>query len=228
MLTLYTTTGDLIFQKDKDGTMHPMVINNHREYALSEQELLLWSSLAFKIYHIHELESAYENLLQKTDVTERMTFSYCLNRLLLRGLVQKGEGLTGMDALYQLLGKLHIRPINTPFIDRLVSCIHLFLKGKIRLSDVRIYLRKEPFSKEEKTVLEIASRTPLTTAELLTCMDRNLDIHSSKELMDTLYADSETTYQTLAENAQIHHIQARVLQTICELYSKRLLLFQQF
>lgn len=167
MLTLYTTIGDLIFQKDKDGTMHPMVINNHREYALSEQELLLWSSLSFKIYHIHELQAAYEDLLQKTNVTERMTFSYCLKHLLLRGLIQKVEELTGMDALYQLLGKLHIRPINTPFIDQFISCIRLFLKGKIRLSDFRRYLRKEPFSKEEKTVLEIASRTPLTTADHL-------------------------------------------------------------
>ena len=49
MLTLYTAVGTLKFQKTTGGKSIPLVINNGQEYGLSDDELLLWSCLAFQI-----------------------------------------------------------------------------------------------------------------------------------------------------------------------------------
>lgn len=49
MLTLYTAVGTLKFQKTTGGKSIPLVINDGQEYGLSDDELLLWSCLAFQI-----------------------------------------------------------------------------------------------------------------------------------------------------------------------------------
>lgn len=55
MLTLYTAVGTLKFQKTTGGKSIPLVINDGQEYGLSDDELLLWSCLAFQILTLHEL-----------------------------------------------------------------------------------------------------------------------------------------------------------------------------
>ena len=59
MLTLYTAVGTLKFQKTTGGKSIPLVINDGQEYGLSDDELLLWSCLAFQILTLHELQDAY-------------------------------------------------------------------------------------------------------------------------------------------------------------------------
>lgn len=58
MLTLYTAVGTLKFQKTTGGKSIPLVINDGQEYGLSDDELLLWSCLAFQILTLHELQDA--------------------------------------------------------------------------------------------------------------------------------------------------------------------------
>ena len=143
MLTLYTAIGRLKIKRDEMGHPVPVVINNRREYGLSEHELVLWSCLAFQILQIYELERAYTSRLEDSGRPEGLSFSHYLNRMLLRGLIVKGDGLTGVDALYRLLGKLHIQPVTDRFSVRLFTCIHLYLEGKIKISDFGRYLKKE-------------------------------------------------------------------------------------
>ena len=155
MLTLYTAIGRLKIKRDEKGNSVPAVINNRQEYSLSEHELVLWSCLAFQILQIYELEKAYTKRLADSGRLEELSFSHCLNRLLLQGLIVKGDGLTGVDALYRLLGKLHIQPVADRFPVRLFTCIHLYLEGKIKISDFGRYLKKEKCEPMEETVLEL-------------------------------------------------------------------------
>lgn len=53
--------------------------------------------------------------LEKHHRSENIPIEPYLNRLLLRGLVVKGDGLTGVDALYRLLGELYISPLQDSF-----------------------------------------------------------------------------------------------------------------
>lgn len=230
MLSLYTAIGVLKFAKSSNERPVPMVINNNQEYGLSEHELILWSCLAFQILQIHELKTAYEHRLQDTGKGEGLSFSHYLNRLLLRGLIAKGDGLTGVDALYRLLGNLHILPVSNSFPVRLFTCIQLRLEGKIGCRDMGKYLKKMPYTPIEETILKLTQTIPLTTAELVTCVDMKEEKESwdSKALLEKLYQNPDTTYQTLTEDAQIHHIQYPVLQAIGNLYLNKQISFQQF
>lgn len=68
MLTLYTAVGILRFQDSIKEHKTPTVINNQQEYGLTEEEFFLWSSLAFQIRQIHELQSAFSERLKNITV----------------------------------------------------------------------------------------------------------------------------------------------------------------
>lgn len=230
MMSLYTAIGVLKFQKGSNGKPIPIVLNSNQEYGLSDHELILWSCLAFQILQIHELRTAYESRLQSAGAKEAMPFSHYLNRLILRGLIAKGEGITGVDALYRLLGTLHILPVSSPFPIRLFTCIQLRLEGKIGNGDMKKYLKKMPYTPIEETVLKLAQTVPVTTAELVTCVELEKDniTKNTKEILDELYQNPATTFQSLADDAQIHHIQYPVLQAIGNLYLNKQISFQRF
>lgn len=228
MLTLYTAIGSLKLQKNGAGKICPIVINNKQEYALSEHELLLWSCLDFQILQIHELTERYESRCQRQKHAVSSELPYYLNRLLLRGLIAKGDGMTAVDALYRLLGQLYITPLQDSFPVRLFTCIHLYLEGKINCKDFGRYLQKEKFTPLEKTIIELAHTVPLSTAELVTCLDKGLSIQSTEDVLDKLYCDETETYETLAEHAQINHTQYPVLQAIGNLYLNKHISFQSF
>lgn len=94
MLTLYTAVRPK-FQKTTGGKSIPLVINDGQEYGLSDDELLLWSCLAFQILTLHELQDAYTLRQIQKEGPKGLSFQHYLNRLSLRGLVVSGIGLTG-------------------------------------------------------------------------------------------------------------------------------------
>ena len=204
MLTLYTAVGTLKFQKTTGGKSIPLVINDGQEYGLSDDELLLWSCLAFQILTLHELQDAYTLRQIQKEGPKGLSFQHYLNRLSLRGLVVSGIGLTGVDALYRLLGSLTIIPLKDTFPIRLFVCVQLYLEG---------------------TILKLADKVSLTTAELVTSMEQEKVIHNESDIMDELYTEPETTYQTLVDDVQIHHTQYPVLQAIANLYLNKQITF---
>lgn len=226
MLTLYTAVGTLKFQKSSQGKPIPLVINNGQEYGLSEDELLLWSCLAFQVLQIHELQDAYTFRRLQMNHPEGLSFHHYLNRLSLRGLIVKGCGLTGVDALYRLLGGLTILPVEDTFSIRLFGCIQLYLEGTIDKNDFGRYLKKKKCTPMESTILKLAAKVPLTTAELVTSIDQKKDIHTESDIMEQLYTEPETTYQTLVDDVQLHHTQYPVLQAIGNLYLNKQISFQ--
>lgn len=228
MLTLYTAVGTLKFQKSSQGRQVPLVTNHGQEYGLSQDELVLWSCLAFQILQIQELQQVYEQRRKQANCPEGLSFSHYLNRLLLRGLITKGEGLTGVDALYRLLGRLYISPIEDRFAPRLFSCIHLYLEGSIKEKDFHKYLQKKKLTPMEETILKLAQKVPLTTAELVTCMDQGSIIHNEKDIMEQLYTESDTTEETLVDKVQLHNTQYPVLQAVSNLYLNKQISFQKY
>lgn len=228
MLTLYTAIGHLTFKKTTSGKPIALVINNDQEYGLSEYELVLWSCLAFQILQIHELKAAYNKRLPTKETTTPLPFSHYLNRLLLRGLITKGEGMTGVDALYRLLGELYITPIDNPFLPRLFTCIGLYLKGKIQRNDFPRYLKKVPVTPIEETILKLSRTVSLSTAELLGCMEQGKKPKNDGDVWAFLYQNPADTYRTLSDQAQLCHIQYPVLQAIGNLYLNQQISFEKY
>ena len=192
------------------------------------EDFLFCQGTDYYLLTIYELERAYTSRLEDSGRPEGLSFSHYLNRLLLRGLIVKGDGLTGVDALYRLLGKLHIQPVTDRFSVRLFTCILLYLEGKIKISDFGRYLKKEKCEPMEETVLELTRATDLTTAELLACVEQGATAKNPKEVWNLLYEDTDETYESLAEETQLLHIQYPVLQAVGNLYLNKQISFQQF
>ena len=133
-----------------------------------------------------------------------------------------------LEKAYRFLGKLHIQPVADRFRVRLFTCIQLYLERKIKIRDFRRYLKKEKCDPMEETVLELAKATELTTAELLACVEQRAKAKNPKEVWDLLYEDTDATYESLADEAQLLHIQYPVLQAIGNLYLNKQISFQQF
>ena len=80
----------------------------------------------------------------------------------------------------------------------------------------------------EEAVLELTKTSTLTTAELLTCVEQGVKVKNEKDAWELLYEHSDATYETLAEDAQILHIQYPILQAVGNLYLNKQISFQQF
>ena len=99
---------------------------------------------------------------------------------------------------------------------------------KIKPGDFGKYLRKEKNTPIEETVLKLTKTIPLTTAELVTCVDQKKVPKREEDILTQLYDGTEDTYLTLADQAQILHIQYPVLQAVGNLYLNKQISFQRF
>lgn len=218
MLTLYTGIGHLTVQKNKSEKALPIVIMNGQEYALADCELLLWSSLAFQILTLEELEHSYNAALKYQKISETPDFSYVLRRLLMRGLVAEGTGVTGVDALYRLLSQMHLTPVRENFPLRLLTCLRLWLGGHLTLSGFSKYLKKPENTQLELFILKLSKELSFSVAELLSYMDISTAPPTQTALRQTC---NTMKIEELAEQTTLHHVQYPVLQSIANLYLKK-------
>lgn len=191
MLTLYTAVGSLQFV-NVNGKPVPHVINNQKEYGMSKEELLVWSCLAFQILTYPELERLFEKNCADSGQSISLPLSHYLNRLLLRGLLVKGMGVSAVDALYRLLGTLTITPVEDRFLPRLASVFLLYTKGQVQLKDIPRLLRKTKCTPTEREVLALAGKASLSTAELLLSMERGVLIQKEEDILEKPVFDQIT------------------------------------
>lgn len=225
MLTLYTAVGSLKFEK-VNGKPVPYIINNQKEYGMCKEELLVWSCLSFQILTYPELERLFAKNCADTGLSLVLPLSHYLNRLLLRGLLVKGMGISAVDALYRLLGTLTITPVEDRFLPRFFSIFLLYFKGQVQLKEVPRLLRKTECTPTEREVLALARKVPLSTAELLLSMERGVLIQKEEDILEKLYLSPEDTCNTLTDAVQITHAQYPILQAVSNLYLNQKILFQ--
>lgn len=227
MLTLYTAVGHLTLRKGQNHTNYPMVLIGKQEYGLVPEELALWSCLAFQILTLEELKKFYQEGLESKGIYSSGSFEYFLRRLLMRELITKGSGLTGVDALYRLLGNLYLEPVKDSWFLRLFTCIQLYTNGTLPLSEFQQRLKKPENTKLETLILGLSHELSLSVAELLEYVDSQSNL-PPKVALQELYDNTEETCDTLAEQVQIHQTQLPVLQAIGNLYLHKQILFNKF
>ena len=218
MLTLYTGIGHLTIQRTRNGKRLPVILMNQQEYALTEPELLLWSLLAFQILTQEELTTYFSTEMKRQNLSDTPDFSHYLRRLLLRGIVAEGTGVTAVDALYRLLSQMHITPVKESFPLRLWTCLKLWGCGHLPLSMFPHYLKKPKNQPLELLILRLSSRLSFSVAELLSCMDIS-DAIPSQDDIDRICNCIKTG--ELAEQTALHHTQYPVLQSVANLYLKK-------
>lgn len=209
MMTLYTAIGRLDRIQNRHGNTEPAVTVNGRRHLLTAHELLLYSSLYGEILSFNELKKEFYQKERDAHILGELDFEHYLKRLIMRGLTVSGRDVTGCDALYDLLGRLYVRPARKSFWGSFMAPSH----------------RDLPLM--ERKVLRLCHSQPHSTAELMQCLENGrLRLKDRRKLADHPYHDGETDCQNTVTASRFADVHVAVLTAVTNLYLKRAVLFE--
>lgn len=155
---LYTAVGKFHIKGSVGGMRCPLVTLGGREFILDMQEMTLWTILNWRILTEEEIYLLYEKKVQETGFLSSRSAEECVRRLVQRGLIAKGIGDTGADALYDLLSELYVIPISENLFLRVISFIRLTFFSRIPYSVTKRIFSKDKRSDSEKKVMRLANQ----------------------------------------------------------------------
>ena len=225
---LYTAVGKF-HVKGSIGSMRcPLVTIGGREFILDMQEMMLWTVLNWRILTEDEIYLLYEKKVQETGFMSARSAEECVRRLVQRGLIAKGSGDTGADALYDLLSELYVIPISENLFLRMISFIRLTLFSRLPYSITKKIFSKDKRNDNEKKVMRLANRAILSTAEIIKCIDQNvLSFTTDEDLLDVLYHDEYTTSDNIAYAVRSLPQCRPVITSIANLYLRKQIIFER-
>ena len=223
MMTLYTAIGT--YKLNPHGL--PTILCGDREYGMTTHELLLWSSLAFRILTYQELKTEFYQKEKDLHILGELGFDHYLNRLKMRGLIVSGQDDTGVDALYALMGHLHVQAVPSGLIVNTITFFKLWLYRKIPFRKAALAFCCDRLEPLEKRVMSLIKYQTLSTAELILYLEKDLKpFKNSRQLMDCLYTDENDDCNTIVTDCRICENRYPVLTAIANLYLKQRVTFQ--
>lgn len=223
MLTLYTAIGN--YRLTEKGL--PLVTAGGRDCALDAHELLLWSSLAFRILTYQELRAEFYEKERELHILGELDFDHYLNRLIMRRLVASGKDCTGVDALYDLPGHLYVQPAPNSILVKTFSFFKLLLGRKLPLRKSLMVFQSEKLEPMEKQVMALLRHQMLSTAELIGCTENGKRrLKNNNELMECLYHDETTDCDNIVTDCRTSETRFPVLTAVANLYLKQQITFQ--
>jgi hypothetical protein len=226
--TFYTAVGRFEKRSDGRGLACPVIIIHQKEYMVDIQEMVIWTSLNWRILKQHEIEQLYAKTALEAGLSEGRSCAECLNRLTIRGLIASGSGDTEFESLYDLLNSLYIIPATGSFGLRLFSFLKLTLWKGIPLTSTKKLLQKDCRSTGEKQVMRLSKQALLSTAELIKCVDQGIrDLSSGEKILDALYNDDDTTSDNIGSLMQVSHSKEPVTLAVANLYLRKQIIFER-
>ena len=225
---LYTAVGKFHIKGSVGGMRCPLVTLGGREFILDKQEMTLWTILNWRILTEEEIYLLYEKKVQETGFLSSRSAEECVRRLVQRGLIAKGIGDTGADALYDLLSELYVIPISENLFLRVISFIRLTFFSRIPYSVTKRIFSKDKRSDSEKKVMRLANQAVLSTAEIIKCIDQNvLTFATDEDLLDVLYHDDYTTSDNIAYSVRFLPQCRPVITSVANLYLRKQIIFER-
>ena len=225
---LYTAVGKFHIKGSVGGMRCPLVTLGGREFILDMQEMTLWTILNWRILTEEEIYLLYEKKVQETGFLSSRSAEECVRRLVQRGLIAKGIGDTGADALYDLLSELYVIPISENLFLRVISFIRLTFFSRIPYSVTKRIFSKDKRSDSEKKVMRLANQAVLSTAEIIKCIDQNvLTFATDEDLLDVLYHDDYTTSDNIAYSVRFLPQCRPVITSVANLYLRKQIIFER-
>ena len=225
---LYTAVGKFHVRGSVGSMRCPLVTIGGREFILDMQEMMLWTVLNWRILTEDEIYLLYEKKVQETGFMSARSAEECVRRLVQRGLIAKGSGDTGEDALYNLLSELYVIPISENLFLRMISFIRLTLFSRLPYSVTKKIFSKDKRNDSEKKVMRLANRAILSTAEIIKCIDQNvLSFTTDEDLLDVLYHDEYTTSDNIAYAVRSLPQCRPVITSIANLYLRKQIIFER-
>ena len=228
MKELYTAVGIFKLKNQGKNNVYPTVILSGKECRLDVQVMMIWSALNWRITDDKKLYTYYSEQEKKSGVVFSRSYTDTLNRLIVRGLVASGRGENSEDALYNLISNLYIIPLyQSPFI-RIISFLRMVFIFKLPYEKAKVLFERDKKNKNERRIMKLAFSAPMSTAEIVKCMDKNIDfILNEDDVMEFLYDDKFTTSENIAESVRGLSSVRTVLTAVSNLYLRRQILFER-
>ena len=228
MKELYTAVGIFKLKNQGKNNVYPTVILSGNECRVDVQEMMIWSALNWRITDDKKLYTYYSEQEKKSGVVFSRSYTDTLNRLIVRGLVASGSGENGEEALYNLISGLYIIPLyQSPFI-RIISFLRMVFIFKLPYEKAKVLFERDKKNKNERRIMKLAFSAPMSTAEIVKCIDKNIDfILNEDDVMEFLYDDKFTTSENIAESVRGLSSVRTVLTAVSNLYLRRQILFER-
>lgn len=228
MKELYTAVGIFKLKNQGKNNVYPTVILSGNECRLDVQEMMIWSALNWRITDDKKLYTYYSEQEKKSGVVFSRSYTDTLNRLIVRGLVASGRGENGEEALYDLISGLYIIPLyQSPFI-RIISFLRMVFIFKLPYEKAKVLFERDKKNKSERRIMKLDFSAPMSTAEIVKCIDKNIDfILNEDDVMEFLYDDKFTTSENIAESVRGLSSVRTVLTAVSNLYLRRQILFER-
>ena len=224
---LYTALGHFRCRNDGGSRRYPVILMDHREFGMDPQEMTLWTALCWRLTDRQRAEDFYEQLSNGMELFPRRSFSDCLDRLVTRGLVAKGSGTMDFDALYDLLGELYVVPISSSFPLKVVTFLKLLCSGTAPGPAAALF-RRDRRTEPERHIMALSRCTPLSTAELIQCAERDISAAvGSQQTLALLYGDQETTSDNIVSEMRTAAACQSVTAAVANLYLRKQVIFER-
>ena len=144
-----------------------------------------------------------------------------------RGLIVSGTDYLAADALYDLIGKLKIRPIKFSVIDKLRSMAYLyFVKGLSFSKCYETYFGMR-FTADELNVLRLSRNVGITAAEIIQCAENEVkNIRTEDDIMDKVYGEENATFETVTVRSRFSELKTDCIKAVANLYLKKRIIFE--
>ncbi len=226
--TLYTSVGRFERRVNPDGIAYPAILLGGKEYLLDVQETILWTCLNWRLLHRQEIQRYYDEWSRGRTLKFNRSLDACVNRLLTRGLLIEGSGETEYDALYDLLSAMYIVPVGNNFFLRLFAACKVAIRLRKPVMAVKYLFKSQKCSGTEKTVLRLSRRVPLSTAEVIRCVEMGVQrLANNEAVMDSIYADRDTTSDNIAALVKSAECTKDVITAIANLYLRQQVVFDR-
>lgn len=129
MVTYYAAMGKYRLEQFGGGT-RPVILLAEKEYGVTIPEYILWNALLWNILDYDALKADYLHKAQRFRIPmAEADFDWALERLLLRGLIRKGQGFTGAAALRELFHEVYLVSIRLSFWQKAAGFLRLLSDG---------------------------------------------------------------------------------------------------
>jgi len=227
MVTFFAAAGRYELRQSQDG-QYPVVILRDQEYALDIWEMIIWSSLMWRVLTYDELHREFYAKEREAHVLSDISLEGYLKRLQQRGLVVSGRGYTAVEALYDLVAKLYVFPLREGLLTKLAAFFHLTFDRKVPFAVTRKIFVPPLMTPLEEQLFALAEQALLTAEELIRCVDGGVtDISTEQKLLTALYPDGPPAPgEGSCFDFALSPNRLKVTEAIVNLYLQKLILFE--
>ena len=203
MMTFYCAVGSYRL-KIEQGHKVPYIQKLGVLHPISTLEFLIWTTLLWEIMTYQELKEAYVEQCKGLGM-DTPPLDTLLDNLVVRKLVVKGVGYSGVDALYNMLADAFVIPYELSGVKKTATAVKLFLKGRLSFMETVQVLRSGSMTADEARVIDLIRR----------------DVSTPDKLLAGLYPDESSDQAHIANEEIFSHNTTPVLQTVANLYLDR-------